>query len=511
MLLSRLVNILLSGSLTLNLSLAPSKYFSHLPGVGFQESVFNPHHHRTTMGSYRVASNNEFLVTTGIGIKDVRVSKKGWVFFGQKSRIFDVTPRNYTLELHAMTREKLEFLLPAVFTIGPKLEPQALHLYAQLLAGRPDEVNHITELVKGMIEGETRVLAANMGMEEIFNARKGFQTHVVEGVQKELDQFGLFIYNANIKELKDTAGSEYFRYMRMKTHEDAINKGKVDVANARYYGDVGEKGKVAATRRETKQIEAETVVYEKTREGEQRQAVQKVEAETIVYEKLRQQDIAQADAALQVKQATFQQSVQIAQTEARKAAEMRQMELDKQVEEKRLLAETERQRATLVSKAAAEAESQRKQADALLYTMQKEAEAAQYKTLKQAEGQLVAAQNQAKGALALAEAQAEGIQKVLAAFGGDTNAALQYIMVERGLYGELARANAEAVQGLNPKITVWNTGSETGPDGQPTTGSNPLRNIFQSLPPLFATIQDQTGIVPPAWLAKMPAQENVNH
>lgn len=39
-------------------------------------------------------------VTTGIGIKDVRVSKKGWVFIGQKSRIFDVTPRNYTLELH---------------------------------------------------------------------------------------------------------------------------------------------------------------------------------------------------------------------------------------------------------------------------------------------------------------------------------------------------------------------------------------------------------------------------
>lgn len=33
----------------------------------------------------------------------------------------------------------------------------------------------LQDLVKGMIEGETRVLAANMGMEEIFNARKGFQ------------------------------------------------------------------------------------------------------------------------------------------------------------------------------------------------------------------------------------------------------------------------------------------------------------------------------------------------
>jgi len=32
----------------------------------------------------------------------------------------------------------------------------------------------------------------------------------------------------------------------------------------------------------------------------------------------------------------------------------------------------------------------------------------------------------------------------------------------------------------------------------------PIRNIMQNLPPLLSTIQEQTGISPPTWLAQMP-------
>jgi len=31
--------------------------------------------------------------------------------------------------------------------------------------------------------------------------------------------------------------------------------------------------------------------------------------------------------------------------------------------------------------------------------------------------------------------------------------------------------------------------------------SKPIRDIFQTLPPLFSTIEEQTGITPPAWLS----------
>ena len=116
-----------------------------------------------------------------------------------------------------MTSEKLQFSLPAVFTIGPHDEVESLEKYAVLLTGDGDGQvasqakkslvatgrNHVQDIVKGIIEGETRSIVSNMTMEELFNNRRVFKAHVIEGVQKELDQFGLRIYNANVKELQD--------------------------------------------------------------------------------------------------------------------------------------------------------------------------------------------------------------------------------------------------------------------------------------------------------------------
>ena len=73
-----------------------------------------------------------------------------------------------------MTTEKLEFMLPAVFTIGPKDDPECLMKYAKLLANAVkvgnsnQESNTVEELVKGIVEGETRVITAGMTIEEIF-------------------------------------------------------------------------------------------------------------------------------------------------------------------------------------------------------------------------------------------------------------------------------------------------------------------------------------------------------
>lgn len=46
-------------------------------------------------------------------------------------------------------------------------------------------------------------------------------------------------YNANVKELQDTAGSEYFKVLSRKAHEGASNQAKVDVANAMMMGNIG--------------------------------------------------------------------------------------------------------------------------------------------------------------------------------------------------------------------------------------------------------------------------------
>ncbi|CAG8442873.1 5207_t:CDS:2 [Cetraspora pellucida] len=375
---------------------------------------------------------------------------------GQRSQFFDITPMNYTLQLQAMTAEKLEFNLPAVFTIGPKDDIKSLEKYGKLLSAKDKNSEHVKDLVRGIIEGETRVIAAAMTMEEIFQERRGFKDKVIKNVQAELEQFGLFIYNANVKQLQDTQGSEYFAYMRMKTHEGAINQAKVDVAEAKYKGDVGSK------------------------------------LREVLIENERKISIAQAEMSLATKKSEYEQQTKIAAIEAEQAAKMRQAELQKDVEERRLLSETERLRVQYVAKATAEFEAAKAVANAKLYTIQKEAEAELYKKQKEAEG-----------VLAIYNAQAEGIKNLMQAFGGDRQAALQYVMIERGVYQQLAKENAQAIQGLNPKITVWNTG-DSNVNGN-ANNANPIANIFQSLPPLLSTIQDQTGITPPNWLAQMPS------
>ena len=96
-----------------------------------------------------------------------------WV--GQQCKKFDITPVNYEFEVHAMSSEKLPFILPAVFTIGPRADDEECLLrYAKLISPHDKLSHHVHELVKGVIEGETRVLAAGMTMEQIFQGTKAF-------------------------------------------------------------------------------------------------------------------------------------------------------------------------------------------------------------------------------------------------------------------------------------------------------------------------------------------------
>lgn len=191
---------------------------------------------------YKVASPSEFLVITGVGITDIKLAKKAWILPGQSCAVFDVSPVNYTFEVQAMSAEKLPFILPAVFTIGPRADDErSLHRYAKLISPHDKLSNHVKDLVQGIIEGETRVLAASMTMEEIFKGTKEFKQEVFEKVQLELNQFGLLIYNANVKQLVDVPGHEYFSYLGQKTQQEAANQAKIDVAEARMKGEIGAK------------------------------------------------------------------------------------------------------------------------------------------------------------------------------------------------------------------------------------------------------------------------------
>ncbi|CAJ2510569.1 Uu.00g095380.m01.CDS01 [Anthostomella pinea] len=105
---------------------------------------------------------------------------------------------------------------------------------------------------------------------------------------------------------------------------------------------------------------------------------------------------------------------------------------------------------------------------------------------------------------------AETYHKMSHAFGGPAGL-LQYMMIEKGTFVELSKANATAVSGMQPKISVWNTGAEAG-SGAGGSGSGSvqdstatMRNVYQLLPPLMSTIQNQTGIT--LQFGRMPDNE----
>lgn len=517
---------------------------------------------------YHVAEPSAYLAITGAGINGVEVKKKAFVYPFQKVCKFSITPFDFSLSLQAMTIEKLNFLLPSVMTIGPYDNVDALVKYAILLTGNNDGGNasggrngvigvaegrnHVQTIVKGIIEGETRSIVSTMTMEELFKDRKIFRDKVIKNVQSELDQFGLKIYNANVKELMDTPGSEYFAYLSRKAHEGASNQAKVDVAEARMMGEIGEAD----------------------RQGKAKQEIAKIHADTAVKETLRKKEKALADAELSQQQISIEKTLKLDRIEAARSAEQRDTELQQSVEEKRAGMELERQRATTVVKARIARESDQEKADALLYTSKKTAEAHQaseqanteasfyrqtkaaearlftikqdaeghlQKTAKEAEALKITTQNSAEAELYRAQKEAEanlersklaaeakileadasyyakkqqaaGLIEMSKAYGelagvlGGPSGLLHWMMLERGTYEKMAAENARAVNGMQPKINIWNTGNQEGVDA-----AAPLRNLFQTLPPLLETIQQQTGMTPPAWLAGMaPADGTEN-
>ena len=90
-------------------------------------------------------AHNVLVVITGGGVQDVKIVKKAWVWAWQKQAKISISPFDFEITLQAMTIEKLQFSLPAVFTIGPDDTPLALRKYAMLLTGNADGTSAATK------------------------------------------------------------------------------------------------------------------------------------------------------------------------------------------------------------------------------------------------------------------------------------------------------------------------------------------------------------------------------
>ncbi|THW64728.1 flotillin domain protein [Aureobasidium pullulans] len=519
---------------------------------------------------YHAAEPNSYLVITGAGVKGLKLTKKAMVFPFQKVTKISVTPFHFTTDLQAMTSEKLQVCLPAVFTIGPKDEEESLRKYAGLMTDSAADTvvagrEHIQAIIMGIVEGETRSIVSNITMKELFEKRTLYRKMVVDHVQSELTQFGLHIYNASIKELRDLPGSHYFEFQSKKAHEGYVFEDTESMSQEPPDGastlntDIGSIALryVQIQLLLTRGIGMEGEIGEALNVGRTKQEIAKINANTAVQETERKIEKAIADSKFKSQEIDIERKLNIERIQAERAAELRDSDLQKGVQESKALMELERMRATTVTKAKVAKESAAQEADAQLYKARQAAEASAYQQSKTADLELYTAEKQAEGhfqrkkretdakylqeskaadaslyrkqqdalgdfEIKKAEAEAlyirhereaagiiqlAGAYKELGNVLGGPAGVRDWMMLQNNIPVQLAQANAEAVRGLQPKINVWNTGSQDGG----ADSFAPIRNIMQSLPPLFSTIQDQTGMMPPAWLAQMPANATGGH
>ena len=102
---------------------------------------------------------------------------------------------------------------------------------------------------------------------------------------------------------------------------------------------------------------------------------------------------------------------------------------------------------------------------------------------------------QARGVQEVLAKQAEGFAKIVAAAGGNADAAVQLLLVDK--IEDLVRIQVDAIKNLQiDKITVWD--SMSGEGGSPTT-ANFLSGMMKSIPPLNETFK-MAGVKLPEFL-----------
>ncbi|EEF31919.1 conserved hypothetical protein [Ricinus communis] len=341
--------------------------------------------------------------------------------------------------------------------------------------------NHVNELVQGVIEGETRVLAASMTMEDIFKGTKEFK-------------------------------QEYFSYLGQRTQMEAANQAKVDVAAATIKSETGAKIRQGETAQNAAKIDGETKIISVQRQGEGQKEEIKVKTEVKIF-----QDEKDANAELATKKAGWAEASKLAEVEAAKAVAIREAEVQSQLETKNALARTEKLKAELLSRATVqeanwEMYKKQREVDAVFYEKQKNAEAqkanadaAFYARQQAADGELYAKKKESEAIQILAQAQGVYLATLLKQLGGNYAALRDYIMLDKNLFQEIANINASAVKGLQPKMSIWNNGVNGGEQANGGAG-DPVKDIagvYGMLPPLLQTVHEQTGMLPPAWLGTL--------
>ena len=388
----------------------------------------------------------------------------------QSYEYLDLTPLSIPVDLtNALSHQNIRVDVPSRFTVGISTEVGVMQNAAERLLGL--KLAEIQELAKDIIFGQLRLVIATMDIEEINTDRDKFLDAVSGNVETELKKIGLRLINVNVTDIDDESG--YIAALGKEAAAKAINDAKISVAEADRNGAIGASAAEKDQRINVSRANSEAIA------GENEAKVKIAESDATRREREAEAN-KRAVAAENIQSAKAMEESYAAQRDAegaRAALERAKLEADVLVK-----AEIAKREAEL--KAEAEAEQMRRkargEADAILMKMQAEA----------------------AGAREILVKQAEGLAQVVAAAGGDANAAIRLMVTDK--LEELTRIQVDAVKNLKiDKVTVWDNG-QSGADGKSSTAGF-ISGLYKSVPPL-TDLFDMAGMKLPEHLENPPAE-----
>lgn len=384
----------------------------------------------------------------------------------QSYQYMDLTPISINVDLrNALSKQNIRVDVPSRFTVGISTEPGIMQNAAERLLGL--KMNEIQELAKDIILGQLRLVIATMDIEEINSDRDKFLISVSNNVEIELKKIGLRLINVNVTDINDESG--YIEALGKEAAAKAINDAKKSVAEKDKDGEIGQ----ANARRE------------------QRIQVAAADAAAIKGENAAKIEVALSDAARREKEAEALKIATAAeQVQAAKAKEEAYV-AQKQAEETRADLERATQKADIIVKAQIAKEQAEIAAEA-------EAEVVRRRAKGEADAIYAKMEAQAKGMQEMLSKQALGMRDLVAAAGGDADAAVKLIVADK--LQDLMKIQVEAIKNIKiDKITVWDS-MNGGGSGEPTTAQF-LSGMMKSVPPLNELFK-QAGMELPDFLGK---------
>ncbi|MBC8533016.1 flotillin family protein [Yeguia hominis] len=381
----------------------------------------------------------------------------------QSYEYLDLTPMSINVDLtNALSHQNIRVDVPSRFTVGVSVEPGVMQNAAERLLGL--SLLEIQELAKDIIFGQLRLVIATMDIEEINTDRDKFLEAVSHNVETELKKIGLRLINVNVTDITDESG--YIEALGKEAAAKAINDAKKSVAEQNRDGSIGEAIAVK----------------------DQRISVAESNASAIAGENESKAAIAQSDATRREREAEAQRRAIAAEKIAAAKALEEAYAAEQAAERARAERELATQQADILT--AAKIEKERKELEA-----EAEAEQARRKARGEADAIYAKMEAQARGVQEVLAKQAEGFAKIVAAAGGNADAAVQLLLVDK--IEDLVRIQVDAIKNLQiDKITVWD--SMSGEGGSPTT-ANFLSGMMKSIPPLNETFK-MAGVKLPEFL-----------